>query len=163
MVRRKVLTLYSLLHTPYASLQVFFLASVSICAYNSFSFSTPPIFMRKLSMLLGALGGAMAGYVFSNTKLREELADAKDAEAAGKILAKHLQKDGKQIGKEVQQFVKSDAVQDNLKKAKDYANTQVKKMKGDLQEMMKGEKKTSAVKSAAKKPAAKKTSKKASA
>ena len=124
---------------------------------NSFSHLT----MKKLSLLLGTLGGAMAGYVFSNTKLREELADAKDAEAAGKILAKHLQKDGKQVGKEIQTFVKSDAVQDNVKKAKTYADSQFKKLKGDLQGMMaKGAKKTkTAVSKAA--PKAKTAAKKA--
>jgi hypothetical protein len=102
--------------------------------------------MRKLSLLLGALGGAMAGYVFSNTKLRDELADAKDAEEAGKILAKHLQRDGKQVGKEIQQFVKSDAVQDNVVKAKKYANSQLKKLRGDIDSMVKkGVKKSKAV------------------
>jgi hypothetical protein len=101
--------------------------------------------MRKLSLLVGTLGGAMAGYVFSNAKLREELADAKDAEAAGKVLAKHLQKDGKQIGKEIHTFVKSDAVQDNVDKAKKYADTQLKKIKVDLKNMMgKAQKKTAA-------------------
>ncbi len=140
--------------------QEFLLAYVYMYAYNSFSdfcFLSPKISMRKLSLLLGALGGAMAGYVFSNTKLREELADAKDAEAAGKILAKHLQKDGKQIGKEVQSLVKSDAVQDNVKKAKEYANEQFKKVKGDLQGMMNktAKKATTSAKSATKKAAKK--------
>lgn len=92
--------------------------------------------MKKLSLLLGALGGAMAGYVFSNGKLREELSDAKDAEAAGKVLAKHLQRDGKQIGKEIQEFVKSDVVQDNLTKAKKYVNTNAKKLRTDLRTMI---------------------------
>lgn len=121
--------------------------------------------MKKLSLLLGALGGAMAGYVFSNTKLREELSDAKDADEAGKILAKHLQKDGKQVGKEIQQFVKSDAVQDNVKKAKQYADKQLKKLKGDLTTMMKkGAKKTATTAKAVAKPktaSKKKTAKKA--
>lgn len=92
--------------------------------------------MKKLSLLLGTLGGAMAGYVFSNTKLRDELSKAKDAEAAGKVLAKHLQHDGKQIGKEIQQFVKSDVVQQNLKKAKAYVNTNAKKLRSDLKGMI---------------------------
>jgi len=96
--------------------------------------------MKKLSLLLGTLGGALAGYVFSNTKLREELSGAKDAEAAGKILAKHLQTDGKQIGKEVQQFVKSDVVQDNMHKAQKYVKENAKKLQGDLKTMMTGEK-----------------------
>ncbi len=99
--------------------------------------------MRKLSLLLGTLGGAMAGYVFSNSKLRDELAKAKDAEAAGKILAKHLQKDSKQVGKEIKEFVQSDAVQENVKKAQDYADKSFKKFKGDLKEMVqKGTQKT---------------------
>ena len=93
--------------------------------------------MKKLSLLLGTLGGAMAGYVFSNSKLREELTGAKDAEAAGKILAKHLAKDGKQLGHEVKKFAESDEVQDNLKKAKEYAQTTVKKFQGELTSMMK--------------------------
>ena len=79
----------------------------------------------------------MAGYVFSNSKLREELASAKDAEAAGKILAKHLSKDGKQLGHEVKKFAESDEVQQNLKKAKDYAQSSVKKLQGELKTLMK--------------------------
>ncbi len=105
-------------------------------AYNG-DYLSPHDAMRKLSLLLGTLGGAMAGYVFSNTKLREELTKAKDAEAAGKILAKHLQKDGRQVGKEIQEFVKSDAVQDNMQKAKTYVNTNAKKLQKDLKDMMK--------------------------
>lgn len=92
--------------------------------------------MKKLSLLLGTLGGAMAGYVFSNSKLREELTKAKDAEAAGKILAKHLAKDGKQVGHEIKKFAESDEVQDNLKKAKDYAQTTMKKFQGELKSMV---------------------------
>jgi hypothetical protein len=116
--------------------------------------------MKKLSLLLGALGGAMAGYVFSNNKLREELANAKDSEAAGKILAKHLRKDGQQIGKEVQQFVKSDAVQDNITKAKSYVNENVKKMKTDLKAMVKKGGDTATKAAGSTKPAAKKAAKK---
>lgn len=92
--------------------------------------------MKKLSLLLGTLGGAMAGYVFSNSKLREELTSAKDAEAAGKILAKHLSKDGKQIGHEMKKFAESDEVQANLKKAKEYASTTMKKFQGELKGMV---------------------------
>lgn len=117
--------------------------------------------MKKVSLLIGALGGAMAGYVFSNNKLREDLSAAKDPEEAGKILAKHLQKDSQMIGKEIHQFVKSDAVQDNMHKAKKYAEGQMKKLKTDLKGMMaKGEKKVA--KTAKKATAqAKKTIKKA--
>ena len=93
--------------------------------------------MRKLSLLVGALGGAMAGYLFSNTKLREELAGAKDPESAGKILAKHLQKDGKQLGTQVKKFVESDDVRKNLTKAKTFARTQLNKANTQLQSLMK--------------------------
>jgi hypothetical protein len=88
--------------------------------------------MKKVSLLLGALGGAMAGYVFSNGKLREELAEAKDAEAAGKILAKHLQTDGKKIGQEVKRFATSSEVKDNFSKAKKFVNHHAKKVKDDM-------------------------------
>ncbi len=107
--------------------------------------------MKKLSLFLGTIGGAVAGYVFSNTKLREELATAKDAEEAGRILAKHLQTDGKQIGKEVKSFVDSDVVQTNMKKAQTYVTKNAKKLQGDLKAMV-GMKKTA--KPAAKKAAA---------
>lgn len=77
--------------------------------------------MKKFSLLLGALGGAFAGYLFSNEKLRKELSSAKDAEAAAKTLGKHLQHDGKKLAGQVQDFVGSAEVQQNWKKAKKYA------------------------------------------
>lgn len=86
----------------------------------------------------------MAGYLFSNKKLRDELSDAKNAEEAGKILAVHLQRDGKLIGAEVQKFVKSDTVQDNLTKAKKTAQTYAKKWRGDVASFMQGSKKKTA-------------------
>ncbi len=101
--------------------------------------------MRKLALLLGAMGGAMAGYVFSNKGLREELSKAKDAEAAGKVLAKHLAKDGKQVGHEVKKFIDSDEVQDNLTKAKKYAMDQAKELQKNAMALMKeGEKQATA-------------------
>jgi TPP-dependent trihydroxycyclohexane-1,2-dione (THcHDO) dehydratase len=94
--------------------------------------------MRKFSLLVGTLGGAMAGYLFSNAELREQLANAKDAEAAGKILAKHLQKDGKQLGTHVKKFVESDDVRNNMKKAKDYAKKQMTALETKMKDMVKG-------------------------
>lgn len=114
--------------------------------------------MKKLSLLLGTLGGAMAGYVFSNQKLRNELSEAKDAETAAKILGKHMSADGKKIGKEVWDFVQSDDVQKNLKHAKQYAEKQFKMAKGEVEKYMKKE--TRQLKSAAK-AAAKKAVKRA--
>ncbi len=109
--------------------------------------------MKKISLLLGALGGAMAGYVFSNQKLRNELSEAKDAEAAAQILGKHMKSDGKKIGKEVWDFVQSDEVQKNINHAKKYAEKQFKTAKTEVQKYMKKEAKQlkSAAKSAAKK------------
>ena len=83
------------------------------------SFPPPP--MKKLSLLIGTLGGAMAGYLFSNQKLRKDLAGAKDAETAARLLGKHLQQDGKKLAAQAQEFVESEEVQKNLKKAKTYA------------------------------------------
>lgn len=81
--------------------------------------------MRKLSLLIGALGGALAGYVFSNAKLREELSHAKDAEDAAHILGKHMQHDGKKLGKHVTEFIQSDDVQRNVRKAKAFVQRSV--------------------------------------
>ena len=78
--------------------------------------------MRKFSLLLGTLGGALAGYILSNEKLRKQMADAPNAEAMAKMLGQQLTKDGKKVAKEVQTFVESDDVQKNLKKAKAFAS-----------------------------------------
>jgi hypothetical protein len=88
--------------------------------------------MKKLSLLVGALGGTFAGYLFSNQQLRTQLAKAKDPEAAAKILGKHLSRDGKKIAKEVQEFVKSDEVQKNLGKARRYAEDVFVQAKRDV-------------------------------
>lgn len=88
--------------------------------------------MKKLSLLLGTLGGATAGYLFSNKKLRQQLADAEDAEEAARILGKALQQDGKKIGKELQEFIRSEEVQQNVTKAKKYAKKTVDDAKKEL-------------------------------
>ncbi len=89
--------------------------------------------MRKLSLLLGTLGGATAGYLFSNKKLREELSSAKDAEAAARVLGKHLQRDGRTFAKQIQDFIASDDVQRNLTKAKEFAKEKMNVAKKELQ------------------------------
>ncbi len=78
-----------------------------------------------------------AGYLFSNSDLREELANAKDADAAGKILAKHLQKDGKQLGEHVKKVAQSDDLQKNLKKAQAYAKKQLKDANAQIKSLVK--------------------------
>lgn len=77
--------------------------------------------MRKFSLLLGTLGGALAGYILSNDRLRHRMANAPNAEAMAKMLGEQLTKDGKKVAKEVKTFVESDDVQRNLKKAKAFA------------------------------------------
>lgn len=80
--------------------------------------------MKKLSFLLGTVGGALAGYVFSNKKLREQLSKAKDASQAAKILGKHLSEDGQIVAKEVgqlaEQYDLDDKITDGKKYVKDY-------------------------------------------
>jgi len=74
--------------------------------------------MKKFSLLLATLGGAAAGYLFSDKKLREELMNAETPEEAARLLGKHLQKDGKKLAGQMQEFVQSDEVQKHLGKAK---------------------------------------------
>lgn len=89
---------------------------------------------KKLSLFLGALGGAMVGYVFSKKSLRQELRDAKSAEKVAQILKKHLQKDGRKLGKEFKALMESEEVKSNLAKAKriarEYINDAKKEVKG---------------------------------
>ncbi|MCK5020613.1 MAG: hypothetical protein KAS32_26575 [Candidatus Peribacteraceae bacterium] len=102
----------------------------------------------------------MAGYLFSNKKLRDELSKAKDPEEAAKSLAKHLQKDGKMLAGEMQKFIESDDVQSNITKAKKFAKGKADQAKKELKEAVNcGKKKAvKAGKTATKK--AKKTAKK---
>lgn len=104
--------------------------------------------MKKVSLLLGTLGGALAGYILSNDKLRQEMTNAKDPETAAKALGAHLAKDGKQIAKEVRTFAESDDVQKNFKKAKSFASGKFNEAQKKLQAMMKkgGKSAASAVK-----------------
>ena len=107
--------------------------------------------MKKFSLLIGALGGALGGYLLSNTKLREGLANAKDPEEAAKILGKALQQDGKKLAKDAQGFIQSKEVQDNLKKMRKFAEQKMDEAKSQVEVFMKkGQKKAvSAVKRSA--------------
>jgi len=91
--------------------------------------------MKKLSLLLGALGGATAGYLFSNKKLREQLSKVKDAEEAAKIFGEHLQRDGRKLGKHIQEFMGSEVVQANVAKAKKYAKEKMEQAKEELKDL----------------------------
>ncbi len=93
--------------------------------------------MKKFSLLLGTLGGALAGYILSNDKLRKQMADAPNAEAMAKMLGEQLSKDGKKIAKEVKTFVESDDVQENLGKAKAYASKKLGVAQKELEKLVK--------------------------
>ncbi|MDD3896305.1 MAG: hypothetical protein PHU04_00450 [Candidatus Peribacteraceae bacterium] len=115
--------------------------------------------MKKLSLLVGTLGGAFAGYLFSNKKLREQLANAKDPEAAAKLLGKHLQQDGKRLAGQVREFIESDEVQKNMEKAKKFAAEKMKEAKEELNDVVRKNNplKKTAGKTATRKPARMKT------
>ena len=93
--------------------------------------------MKKISLLVGALGGALGGYLLSNAKLRESLSNAKDPEDAAKLLGKHLQQDGKKLAKDVQAFIESKEVQQNLSKAKKFAVKQAGEARKQIEGFMK--------------------------
>lgn len=109
--------------------------------------------MKKLSLLVGTLGGAVAGYVFSNKKMRDELSKAKDAEDAAKIFGQYMQQDGKKLAKQVREFIESDEVRTNMVKAQKFVADKAKEAKKEIESYVKEGKKTSAksVKEAVKK------------
>ena len=93
--------------------------------------------MKKFSLLLGTLGGALAGYILSNEGLRKKMVEAPNAEAMAKMLGQQLTKDGKKIAKEVKVFVESDDVQKNFKKAKVFASKKLGMAQKELEYLVK--------------------------
>ncbi|PIP65377.1 hypothetical protein COU77_03150 [Candidatus Peregrinibacteria bacterium CG10_big_fil_rev_8_21_14_0_10_49_16] len=89
--------------------------------------------MRKLSLLLSALGGASAAYLLSNKKLRAELAKVQKPEDMGKVLGKHLQQDGKKLGKDICTLLESNAVQTKLKHAQGTLQKHFERAQEELQ------------------------------
>jgi hypothetical protein len=92
--------------------------------------------MKKISLLLSTVGGAMGGYLLSNKKLRDELSKSDDAESAAKTLGKHLQRDGKKLAEQLREFVNSDEVQSNIAKAKKYAQQKTDEATKELSAMV---------------------------
>lgn len=92
--------------------------------------------MKKLTFLLGTLGGALAGYVFSNKKLRTELGDAKDASEAAKILGKHLSHDGQTVAKEVGQLAEQYELDDKISDGKKYVQNYYDSAKDEVQKFI---------------------------
>lgn len=98
--------------------------------------------MKKLTYLLTTASGALAGYLFSNKKLRTDLRNSKNAEDAAKTLGKYLKADGKKIKKETEDFIHSKEVQDTIKKVKETAQSKVDQAKKEVQKLAdKGKKK----------------------
>ncbi len=92
--------------------------------------------MKKLSFLLGSVGGALAGYVFSNNKLRSELMKAKDTAAAAKILGKHLAEDGQTVAKEVQQLAEQHHLDAHIAHGKKYVKNYYDSAKDEVQKFL---------------------------
>ncbi len=92
--------------------------------------------MKKLTFLLGTLGGAMAGYVFSNKKLRTEMMDAKDSTEAAKILGKHLSSDGQVVAKEVRQLAEQHGLDDRIADGKSYVQDYYASAKDEVQKFL---------------------------
>lgn len=92
--------------------------------------------MKKLSFLLGTLGGAMAGYVFSNKKLRADMMNAKDTSAAAKILGKHLAQDGQVVAKEVRQLAEQHHLDDKIADGKKYVQEYYSSAKDEVKKFV---------------------------
>lgn len=92
--------------------------------------------MKKLSFLLGTVGGALAGYVFSNKKLRDQLVNAKDPTQAAKILGKHLSQDGQIVAKEVGQLAEQYDLDDRISDGKKYVQNYYKSAKDEVQKFL---------------------------
>ena len=92
--------------------------------------------MKKLTLLLGSLGGALAGYALSNKKLRKELMEAPDAQAAAKILGKHLSSDGEQVAKEVKHLAQVHEVDKKIAEGKKYVKKYYDKSAKEVKKMV---------------------------
>ncbi len=92
--------------------------------------------MKKLTFLLGTIGGAMAGYVLSNKKLRSEMIDAKDSSEAAKILGKHLSNDGQIVAKEVRQLAEQHGIDDRIADGKQYVHDYYSSAKDEVQKFL---------------------------
>ena len=78
--------------------------------------------MKKFNFLIGALGGALGGFVLSNKKLRNQLGEAKTKKEAAKILGEAIQKSGSELANDTKKLLESEEVQSKLKNFKEFAN-----------------------------------------
>lgn len=92
--------------------------------------------MKKMSLLLGSLGGAMAGYLFSNKKLRQELMSAKDTQAAAKIIGKHIAADGETVAHEAKKFAQAHQMDKSVEQGKKFVLDKYKESKKGVEKMV---------------------------
>lgn len=78
----------------------------------------------------------MAGYVFSNKKLRNEMMEAKDSSQAAKILGKHISQDGQTIAKEVRQLAEEHGLDDRIADGKQYVKEYYSSAKDEVQKFL---------------------------
>lgn len=91
--------------------------------------------MKKLTYLITTAGGALAGYLFSNKKLRTDLRSAKSPEEAAKTFGKYLKEDGKKIKAEATELLHSKKVQDKITSAKKIANEKLNQVKDEMHKL----------------------------
>ena len=78
----------------------------------------------------------MAGYVFSNSKLRAELMKAKDGPSAAKVLGKHLAEDGQTVAKEVQQLAEEHHLDTHVAHGRKYVQKYYKNARDEVQKFL---------------------------
>lgn len=93
--------------------------------------SSPLYCMAKRHYLLmfGALGSGLAGYIFSNAKLRRDLKNADSPQDAALVLGQHLQQDGADLAGEIRAYLHSPSAQKHMDEAKKYVSHAVEAAK----------------------------------
>lgn len=82
--------------------------------------------MKKLSLFLSTVGGALGGYLLSNKSLRTNLSKSKSADEALRTFSTAVKKDSQKVAKEAKDFLHSDAVQSKINDVKKMADSKLK-------------------------------------
>ena len=85
--------------------------------------------MRKFNFFIGAMGGALGGFILSNKKLRKQLQEAEDGKQAAVILGEAIKKSGGDLAHEAKQWLESEETQEKMSAWKEYAFDVWKKTK----------------------------------
>lgn len=78
--------------------------------------------MKKFNFIIGALGGALSGYLMSNKKLRQQLVKAKDKKEAAKILGESIKQSGSDLAQDAKELLESESVQKTFGDFRTFAN-----------------------------------------